>query len=342
MLATLQKNFDLVTNLLRFSDTYTSEEIFRFTGGRVVYPGVNWYFSPVNAVNLYEFPDMEIFKKIPFVTVRDGLFSLLFFFHMIPEPKGIETKFIIHESLINFVPEAWLPNILLWRHEINTFNRPYSELKRDLIITANLDQFAFNKEQFIKMLEESKDFAAKNKIKNIKTLLFCRRNPHLLSREDQSRYYAQRTAEVTEILNDTGNLKFVTWKKLRASNDTNLAYVHDYNSQAPFHLDSFLNHMFWSKGCLPTETQKIDFNPESAFFQRHSNFHGITIHCELPKQYVNKTLIIEDMKKSLGVKKASVEDGYRGNESLFKADFLDFLDEISSEERGNFKFYQSN
>ncbi len=342
MLATLQKNFDLVTNLLRFSDTYTSEDIFRFTGGRVVYPGVNWYFSPVNAVNLYEFPDLEIFKKIPFITVRDGLFSLLYFFHMIPEPAGIQTKFIIHESLLNFVPEAWLPNILLWRHEINTLNRPYSELKRDLVITANLDQFSFSKKHFIEQLELSKSFAKEKGLKTIRTLLYCRRNPHLLSREDQSRYYAQRTAEAVKILGENGSLRFITWKKLRASNEMNLAYVHDYNGHAPFHLDSFLNHMLWSKNCLPTHTQMIEANPESSYFVRHSNHHGITIHCELPEAYINKTLIIEDMKKSLGVKKASVEDGYRGSESLFKADFLNFLDELSKTERESFKYYQSN
>lgn len=342
MLATLQKNFDLVTNLLRFSDTYTSEDVYRFTGGRVVYPGINWYFSPVNAVNLYEFPDLEIFKKIPFVTVRDGLFSLLYFFHLIPEPTGIQTKFVIHESLVNFVPEAWVPNILLWRHEIDTFNKPYSDLKRDLIVTANLDQFSFTKERYVQMLEESKKFADEKELKNIKMLLFCRRNPHLLSREDQSRYYAQRTAEAAEILGSTGKIKFTTWKKLRASNETNLAYVHDYNSQAPFHLDSFLNHMFWSSGCLPTITKSIKRNDESAFFVRHSNHHGITIHSELPDQYVNKTAIIEEMKKNLGVKKGSVKEGFRGNDSLFKADFLDFLDEISKAERDSFNFYQIN
>lgn len=339
MLVTLQKNFDLVTNLLRFSDSYTSEEIFRFTGGRVVYPGVNWYYSPVNAVNLYEFPDLEIFKKIPFVTVRDGLYSLLYFFHLIPEPNGISTKFIIHESLINFIPEAWLPNILLWRHELNTLDKPYSNVKKELIICACLDQFSFTKKEFIENLELSKKFYNDNELKAIKILLFCRRNPHLISKEDQSRYYAQRTAEVLDVLGD--QVKFITWKKMRAQNNTNTSFVHDYNKSGPFHIDSFLNHILWSKNCTPVHSKEIKDNPETSHFVRHSNYHGITIHSELPHGHVNKTPLIEEMKKSLKVKEGSVKAGYRGVDSLFKQDYLSFLEEISETERSNFNFYQS-
>lgn len=340
MLATLQKNFDLVTNLLRFSDSYTSEDIFRFTGGRVVYPGINWYFSPVNAVNLYEFPDLEIFKKIPFITVRDGLFSLLYFFHLIPEPAGIATKFIIHESLINFVPEAWLPNILLWRHEIDTLNRAYSTEKKELIACACLDQFSFSKDEFITSLEKSKQFYLDNNLNSLKFLLFCRRNPHLISREDQSRYYAQRTAEVIDILGGTASVKFITWKKLRAANNLNTAFVQDYNYKGPFHIDSFLNHILWAKNCLPTTTKEIVRQDESAYFVRHSNYHGITIHCELPRGHNNKSVLVEEMKKNLGIKEGSIKAGYRGVDSLFKQEFLDFLDEISTDEREDFHFYR--
>jgi hypothetical protein len=341
MRATLQKNFNTLTDILSFSDSYTPEDVYKFTGGRTTYPGSTWYFSPLNAVNLFELPDYKVFDKIPFVLIRDGLYAITFFFHLYPEPGKIKTILILHETLANFVPEAWMSQVLFYNHQINIKDVPYNTRKKELIITASLDQSSFTNEYYVNKLQEAKSFIDQEGINKIRLMLFCRKNSYITPFEDISRYIANRTKDALDIL-DNDKIQFITWKKIRKSNDLINSYSLDLNLQGRFHVDSFLNHHMFSHHCLPIQTVKKTNNKETTLFVRQSHYHGMALTSETLPNYKNKFPLIEEMMSYVKLPEIPSKTPFRGVETLFPKEFLFFLDDISKEERAQSAFYRTD
>lgn len=76
-----------------------------------LYPHYQSYISPVNPIFVSEIPNLDILNSKKLWAIRDGLVPLLFFFTKFKTPKGLHSKILIDQELLDCVPEVWRPYV---------------------------------------------------------------------------------------------------------------------------------------------------------------------------------------------------------------------------------------
>ncbi|HEX7675427.1 MAG TPA: hypothetical protein VF412_14725 [Bdellovibrio sp.] len=76
-----------------------------------LHPHYQSYISPVNPIFVSEIPNLEVLNSKKLWAIRDGLVPLLFFFTKFKSPKGLRSKILIEQELLDCVPEVWRPYV---------------------------------------------------------------------------------------------------------------------------------------------------------------------------------------------------------------------------------------
>jgi len=329
MSATLQKNLNNVLDTIEFVGSYTANKLYQTKRHHLIAPAVMPYSSVLNPINLFSVPDFDIFNDLRVALVRDGVLPLCHFFHMYPSPpKKFKTTFLIHESLYPFVPEEWHAQVALYNHGINTLNSTYSEKKTGLILCATLDQFSFDKDYFTKRLSLAKETFDQLQLKTIKVLFHNRKNPILHPLEDISRFFSQRLQELFTTFSPE-QVSFMTKKKIHNTSKLHHLIPIDFDDCSPFHVDSFVNQVIWSKNCLPIDLPVRKIGPSKEHFIRTSNHHGVILSSNPPMNYQNLSLELNEMKKIFKAKKIKDISCFEDYQPLLNKHLCSYLREAS-------------
>jgi hypothetical protein len=260
-------------------------------------PWKDLYSSYLNHVSLYQVNYAKQISSLPFLLVRDGLFTMLEFFHRCPNPKEVPGVLLIHNCLRDFIPDKWRSKVLFYEFEYKNFATRKFQLKNnEVLLKANIDSNFFDYEKTFQLICELK---AKG-YKKFNLFFFLKQN-HFLSQEWAFDYllneYVLDQSKFLERLKKA-NIQFEmhTWKEFFNCQNMHLYDCYDLNSKEKYYIDDFSNYTFLKKGAEPLNLVRVKGN-RSDLFVPTSSFHGIRILGSEPQYQTKKiTEIYKDLK----------------------------------------------
>lgn len=287
MKATYQNNLKKIETLLD-KKKGASLDIFGFPFDKLVLPHGHtshslgpWdehYYSPLNHVNLFQVVDSKQLARLHFALVRDGLFTLVDFFHRFSTPKGFKIILIVHEKFKEFIPLRWSNSVLFFDFDITSSLYESKTYNDQLIIKGSLMEGAFCNDQFIKNIDEVK------KQKKIKKLLLClspRQNyflrPTWQGDVEFSNISNTFMKSVYLELSTKLNLEFINWKSLFSMSDLHRYEFLDANKKDNLYIDDYTDFYLLKKGAKPVFIEAGSRKNENDIIVPLSHVHGIRV-----------------------------------------------------------------
>ena len=272
-----------------------------------IYPITNPYYSPFNAINLFEVEELDFISNFPFVLIRDGLFSFMHFFlkHKEP-PRDLRTKFIVHESFAPTIPFSWKKNIWYFNYYIspNTFH--YKEIqKKALIVKGYLLRSYLSLEHFESELKKIKIFLESNKRELFLCFPVC--HDFFLQKHCAEKDHLYNMLKIIYDVMDKEQINIIHTTDIEKINNYNEVTFIDTNQFLKCYCDDYLNHSLMANGCLP-EPHFIKDRPlneednEDLSFYRLSPNHGIVIHEKHPQSFSSLRQDIEEANQFVDLK----------------------------------------
>ena len=275
------------------------------------------YYSPLNHINLFQIVDPLQLAVMGFALVRDGLFTLIDFFHRFPTPKDFKTVLIIHNQFKEFVPAKWESKILFYEFEIN--NEFYNNKKYNdqLIIKGSLTAGIFGNDYFFNFISELK------KAKTKKKLLVClspRQNYFLRDQWSGDVDFAEISNDfMKRMYQEAANgfeIEFICWKDFFSMSDLHCYEFWDANKKSNVYVDDYSDFYLFKKGAKPYKMKD-----DSVFKRNQDDFiiplthtHGLRI---LEKVDMGKVNHWENLVKVF--ERLEIKKGEKLNISAFQA-----------------------
>lgn len=254
-----------------------------------IYPITEPYFSPFNAISLFEVENLDFLSNFPFVLVRDGLFSLMHFFLKHKEPsEELSTKLIVHESFAPTIPPSWRDNIWYFNYYIssNTFHYKKSP-KKFLLLKGYLTHSFASLEYFEAKLKEVKSFLERNQRELYVYLPLA--HDSFLEKHYSEKDYLHDMLKILYSILDREQVNIVHTYNLEKMNYYKEGTFIDTNHLFKCYCDDYFNYFLISNGCLPEpefikEHPLNENDPETVFYRISPN-HGIIIHDQHPPNF---------------------------------------------------------
>ncbi len=246
------------------------------------------YSSPLFHINLHDLHSAEQINHLPFVLVRDGLFLLLDFFHRFPDPKYFKPIFLIHSSLVKFVPDAWLKKVLAYDFAYLPESKVgvLEPANKSFLLKGMFNTEIFNDEKFFNLVER---YAKKGKTY---VALFMTDNPFIHAKwkgNEMLFHFANLISEIKGKLKKNDNVEFITYEKMYKLQDLNEFEFCDFNNKVNYYIDEYLNFFLFKNGCALGESELRKTEKFSGHFTRVTSMHGIFVHDDFsvkrPKKY---------------------------------------------------------
>lgn len=109
------------------------------------------YFLPLHSIFLFGENNKNLLGSQDYFLVRDGLYTLLDFFHHNPTPEGIGSIFLVHQRLSSFVPTAWRKQVAYYNYEVQR-----SQIKNKIILSGLFNNNFVSLDDFEKKLNTLK------------------------------------------------------------------------------------------------------------------------------------------------------------------------------------------
>jgi hypothetical protein len=245
-------------------------------------PWKDSYASPLVHINLYQVTTAKQINSLPFFLVRDGLFTLLDFFHRLPNPKLAPGIMFIHNSLKDYVPPIWRAKVIYYEFEYrNLETNVFQQKNKEVFIKANVTQGIFDYDLAMKKVLELK----KLKFNKFNFLFFNRSNV-FLAKEWDSDYltieYVRTQAKFINFLEkEKIDYEFLTWKEFFHIQGAHQFSCLDLNYKEKHYIDDFTNYHFLKKGMTPLNLSSMKGH-ESDLYVPITSFHGIRILGQAP------------------------------------------------------------
>lgn len=263
------------------------------------------------SIDLAVIKNTQNISFVPYLFVRDGLFTLLNFFDTFSTPEDVDTVLIIHENLASIIPEAWQNNVIYFRFHLSPVKKNNLERHSALIVKGILTESFFSLDFFerqMKLLLEKHDF---------EKIVFCftaKKNDIFSYGKREDEHQAFFRPEVFNCIAKAAGDRaiFVDWEELQDMPLSKTAVFVDLNEKLVNTADDYTSNYLISKSCLPVTIQrKTREIAEDEFFIRISPEHGIVLS---DRPCVEEGMLNEKISKMKKIFK--YEPG-----KLFKSDF---------------------
>ena len=271
------------------------------------------YTAPILPINLFEVANISYLNLFPVVLVRDGLFSMIDFFHRYPVPDEIKTLLIINAQFIPFVPSAWNDQVGFYNN-ILTENNNYSTREPSFILVKSIMSQSFFSMNFL----EKKLLSLKDSEKKI--LFFIPEREDLFMGHDwvNNPFCYDVLQKIFTILGSKAQM--ITWTDLLGLSNLEEGRVLDLNESLLGFNDDYLNHHLISRSCFPLE-ESVSKNEGHGYFIPYSFYHGISIfEADRCGQLCDETNL---MKKTLKVPR----------DKILSKDFCEFIVDLAIREK---------
>lgn len=236
--------------------------------------------NPFTSTFLYNIHSLSELKKYPVLFCRDGLFTLLDFFHRFPNPVNTTTILITHFDLVSFIPTAWVKNILFYEYglmnQLNYLGRP---VKRDSLLIKICQLSSDKAEDYIQTLEKLKELPLKN-FKKIRFFCWSRDDLFLTPPWSRDKDFCERmnsfTPELLKIIKTHNDAKFIDFSTMLSLKDFHKYNYLDQNKKQFYVMDDHLDFLALSQGAQPCQTVKGAPFAQGSFFPL-SPYHGFRI-----------------------------------------------------------------
>lgn len=247
----------------------------------ISYSGID-YSSPIPSTFLLRINNLRQIENYSFLFCRDGLFSLLDFFHKHPNPNGIKTILLINSVLASFVPTSWLSNILFYEFGLhNQLNyRSISQEKNSLLIKGFLlSSDCQSLERYAATISLIKKSSLK-KFEQVKIYFCCREDYFLNSSWERDNDHTKRLIyfypQLFRLLEEHPNVDFLTYNDLLSIKNYHLFHYLDLNAKAHYISDDYIDFSLLSRGVIPLEKLNNKAILHNQFIPL-SPYHGYSI-----------------------------------------------------------------
>ena len=270
------------------------------------WPPMESYVSPLNPIFLLDLPKaIEHVNKESWL-VRDGLIPLIWFFTKNPAPEGFRAKLRIHADFEEYVPEAWRPQVELYR-QLAGNDAGYESRRSPRKVTTlyllglvspsvcSISELERNLKDIVTFIGGPKKIAALK----IKAFLPARFEPNDIFSEPSfsSRFIATICRHLS------ANIEFFEFESFRSMYPEEGSWVHEFNS-GDLYSDSYLSSVAISKGIkvLPIgrfkpENERTSFDQIVPLYPHVSC--GIRTHFRKPFiNYLNESWIAESKERA--------------------------------------------
>lgn len=236
------------------------------------------YSSPLTHINLYQVTIPAQVNSLPFMLVRDGLFTMIDFFSRCPNPKHINGNLLIHSTLRDFVPSSWRAKVLFYDFEYRKIiSNVFAQKNKHILIKANITDSMFDYEIAEKKILDLK----KLKYEKFMFFFFNRSNPFLVKDWDSdyrtNEYVLSQSKFINFLTKEKINFEFHTWKEYFHIPGMHQYDCIDLNFKEKYYLDDFTNYFFLKKGADPFNPILAKGNKDDLYVPLTSN-HGIRIY----------------------------------------------------------------
>lgn len=248
------------------------------------------YFLPVNSIFLFEENNKHLLSSQDYFLIRDGLYTLLNFFHYHPTPENISSIFLIHQRLSSFVPLAWKKQVAYYNYDL-----PNAQANKNIILSGlfnnnfvSLDAFEKKLDQVKKTSPNSQDFLS----------LLTHRSDLFIGENDLGLSHIFFFCKL--LMKKLGTqIDFLTVNQIESLQLNEYSFV-DFNENLLTIADDYMIHLFLSKGVPPLFSPIIEkFNDDVVI--PCSPHHSLRISFAPPSWTKESEDKIFKFKKILGI-----------------------------------------
>ena len=198
---------------------------------------------------LYHFKKTEWFNFFPILMIRDGHLSILHFFYNHPEPKDINTIFILPYSARNIIPPAWQDQCLIY--QIKRDDDYVLDKAKNLYLTTSVSSDLYELEYIEKCLQ-----LASKKALPLYGLFFRHEAFGEESIDTNDNHDYTFLNKLNSLTNQT--IELVDWKKTQNSDLSHSSFM-NLNQNNFWYNDSSVSHLFLSQGAKPLNNKTYPF-----------------------------------------------------------------------------------
>ena len=238
------------------------------------------YHSQLNHINLFQLVDPLQLADFGFALVRDGLFTLMDFFHRFPTPKDFNTVLIIHQQFRDYIPPKWESRIVFFDFEINKDFYKNKKYNDQLIVKGSVGGGIFENDYFFNFLSSLKKENIKKKI------LLCvspRQNYFLREQWNGDFEFAQNSnyfmKRIYQELEKQFEVEFICWSDFFLMSDLHSYEFWDANKKSNVYVDDYSDFYLFKKGAKPYNIKNdsvVNHNPDDLIISL-THAHGIRI-----------------------------------------------------------------
>ncbi|MCE3009999.1 MAG: hypothetical protein LW875_05255 [Proteobacteria bacterium] len=235
-----------------------------------LWPMAESYYSPITGVFLLQVVKLELLNKKQYWMVRDGLLPLLWFFRLHPKPTGLNSKLLVEESLLPFVPEAWNNQVGSYK----LVSTAKGNGKRKLLLVGYLSEFFMPLDEVGSWFTKALSNDSQDELKKMsKSVFLPYRQWHFQSESDHF-YHLIFTKKMIEALGS--DFEPLTHKKLQQMESTNGYEVLLANSNLLLS-DNALVHNLLSKGAKIYGDFAATDHADGSEYVAFSPYHGVRV-----------------------------------------------------------------
>jgi hypothetical protein len=227
-----------------------------------IFPSALEYFSPLNAVFLFQFPGLKSLNLKSSWLIRDGEVPLHHFFSIHPDPIGVKSKIYVEESLAWLVPRSWKSKTGTYRVVSKKPSKPVDKCMIFGIGSAEV--------QSLSQLKTRLESLESKKIKALAKELYL---PFRWISNNEDELYPYRC--ISLLRSHIGqNIRAVNWSQMKLKNSYDGYLFLDLTSRR-YCADSYVTHIVLSRGAfLPSSLRT---GKQSCSFVALSPYHGLEV-----------------------------------------------------------------
>jgi hypothetical protein len=234
-----------------------------------LWPMAEPYYAPVPGVFLMQVSSFDLLNAKPVWLVRDGLLPLLWFFRLHPNPEGLNSKLLIEESLLPFVPSQWSRSVGSYKL-VSTAKR---NGKRKLLFVGYLSEFFMPLDEIGLWLGQTFANESAEELKTMaKTVFLPFRQWHFQSDNDHV-YHLMFVRKLIELMGS--DFEAINQKRLQQLESTHGFEIISANTNLLLS-DNALVHQLLSKGGNLYGSYR-EQNSTDCDFIAFSPYHGIQV-----------------------------------------------------------------
>lgn len=252
MLETIKEQFCKAKTLSKSTYyRYHASQSGKFAGE--LYPFSVDYFHELNPAFLFKINQIDLLKKYPAVTVRDGEISFgEFILKNHQAISRIKTKFLIHPDLAQIVPDSLKDSFAAW-NIVHSRSLQIKEAKRILILGIMNEQTLPPIAEIKKELDKLKVISPKVEID-----IFLPIRSHPFGLPWKESFIGYRTIEMLKEILPHNKFNYLGHSELMEKTSCYGTYCLDLMTKKNVIADSYLNHLLSSRGATISSFETAD------------------------------------------------------------------------------------